>query len=330
MTYNIKVYLVIPQRNARKTLTTADIGAACPNNYGKNDQVRLNYTYVLRSVQYCIKLIHGDTVYVKTKNIKNHIMDKFLKHKCIKCIYMHVISFDEYSSIVFSMSPYSFFDVDLKSVYRYYRQPFGNLSVRNAFSNGSRLGCAGFLIPPMSVLFCIIKLYKTISHPTHFSVQQGYTGPAGAYFIPHQVSYTYIVIVFFILGCRRAAVQYNILTVMLRSGVCVYRLLLSNYKRVTHTMCIYDESRDKAAAAAAMIRKRGGGGRKTRRVHLQRTVVGAAKKRRRNAGAGNRLASRPPRRLAHPNYWAPANCPTPGPVVPVYDIVCSYGHPYNI
>lgn len=111
-----------------------------------------------------------------------------------------------------------------------------------------------------------------------------------------------------------------------------YRLLLSNYQRVTHTMSIYDESthhesRDKAAAAAAavsaMIRKRGGERKKnpSRPPPTDRRRLGAVKKRRgmREREAGNRLASRPPRRLAHPNYWAPANCPTPGPVVPVYN-----------
>lgn len=54
-------------------------------------------------------------------------------------------------------------------------------------------------------------------------------------------------------------------------------------------------------------------------VEWRRSVGGM-----RERGAGNILASRPPRRLAHPNYWAPANCPTPGPVVPVYNAYALY------
>lgn len=88
-------------------------------------------------------------------------------------------------------------------------------------------------------------------------------------------------------------------------------------------MCIYDESmhhesRDKAAAV--MMCERGSGRKNPSRpppTGAPRTVIGVERRRSigggMRGGEGNRLASRPPRRLAHPNYWAPANCPTPGP-----------------
>lgn len=112
---------------------------------------------------------------------------------------------------------------------------------------------------------------------------------------------------------------------------CRITYALSYIILYVHDMCIYDD--ESMHRESRLVDGGGGGGDAgagepekkpvtsiALRTHIIHRSGAVAKKHSVGGmlgGGVHGLASRPPRRLAHPNYWAPANCPTPGPAYPL-------------